>query len=62
MDTVALTLRLPSEIHERLRQEAFDKRVSITSLIISALDAPDREATYDAIFASEPDTRDGTGV
>ncbi|MET0716393.1 MAG: hypothetical protein ABWY57_15920 [Mycetocola sp.] len=44
-----MTLRLPDDIHERLRQQAFDQRTSITALIIERLAAgvadtvPDRE-------------------
>lgn len=33
----ALTLRLPDELHEQLRQEAFEKRTTITALILEAL-------------------------
>lgn len=53
MDSVALTLRLPAEIHERLRREAFDQRVSITSLIIEALAEPP---------TSEPEWEYGTAL
>lgn len=33
----ALTLRLPDDLHEHLRVEAFEKRTSITALILEAL-------------------------
>ena len=36
--TKAFTLRLPDDVYERLRQEGFNKRVSITSLILSAIE------------------------
>lgn len=36
----AMTLRLPDDVHERLRQEAFDQRTSITALIVEALVRP----------------------
>lgn len=43
---IALTLRLDDDVYERLRVEAFEKRVSITSLIRDALDAPS-QPVYD---------------
>lgn len=33
----AMTLRLPDDLHEQLRQEAFEKRTTITALIIDAI-------------------------
>lgn len=33
----AMTIRLPDETYERLRQDAFDKRTSMNALIIEAL-------------------------
>jgi len=33
----AMTLRLPDDVYERLRQDAFDQRVSMTSLVLNAL-------------------------
>jgi predicted transcriptional regulator len=33
----ALTLRLPDDLHEELRREAFNKRTTITALILEAL-------------------------
>lgn len=38
MTTHAMTLRIPDDLYERLRKEAFDKRVSITSLVIGAIE------------------------
>lgn len=38
--TRAMTLRLPDDLHEGLRQEAFDRRTSITALIVERLSAP----------------------
>lgn len=35
--THAMTLRLPDELYEELRREAFEKRVSLTSLVVAAL-------------------------
>ena len=35
--TKAMTLRLPEELHEALRVEAFTARTSITALIVAAL-------------------------
>lgn len=33
-----MTLRLPDEMHESLRREAFDRRVSMTSIIQDAIE------------------------
>lgn len=54
-DTV--TLRLPAEIHERLRREAFDKRTSMNALIIEALVAP--AVTEDWEYGQSEVLRDG---
>lgn len=35
--TVAITLRLPDEMHEALRREAFEQRTSITAIIVGTL-------------------------
>lgn len=35
--TIDLSLRLPPEVHEKLRGWAFDKRVSMNSVAIEAL-------------------------
>ena len=35
--TKAMTLRLPDDVHEELRQEAFAERTSITALVLSAV-------------------------
>ncbi len=40
----ALTLRLDDETYERLRQEAFDKRTTISALIRAALTPDGQEA------------------
>ncbi len=40
----ALTLRIDDETYERLRQEAFDKRTTISDLIRAAL-TPDGQET-----------------
>lgn len=40
-DTQSMTVRLPVGLHERLRREAFDKRVSMNSLLLAALGRPD---------------------
>jgi len=34
----ALTLRVPEKMHERLRKMAYEHQVSITSLILAAID------------------------
>ncbi len=52
--TVALTLRLPDEIHERLRREAFDKRTSVTALIIDALTATKQPTANGCDVCGEP--------
>lgn len=38
METQAMTVRLPQELYERLRREAFEKRVSQNSIIIDAIE------------------------
>jgi hypothetical protein len=38
MDTVSLTLRLPAELHEELRVEAFNERSTITGIIRESLE------------------------
>lgn len=35
----AITIRLPEDIYEELRKEAFDKRTSINALIVDAVRA-----------------------
>lgn len=35
---IAMTLRLPDEVHERLRRQAFEERTSITALVIAAIE------------------------
>lgn len=37
MDTTATTIRLPKELYERLRREAFEKRISQASIVTEAL-------------------------
>jgi hypothetical protein len=37
MDTQALTVRLPRDLHERLRREAFEKRTSQAAIIVEEL-------------------------
>jgi predicted transcriptional regulator len=39
----AMTLRLPDEIHERLRNQAHEQRTTVTSLILRAL-APEESS------------------
>jgi predicted HicB family RNase H-like nuclease len=34
----AMTLRLPDEVHEALRREAFESRRSMNAVVIEALD------------------------
>ena len=34
---ISMTLRLPDELHESLRQQAFAERTSITALILAAI-------------------------
>jgi predicted CopG family antitoxin len=38
METQAITVRLPKDVYEQLRREAFDTRESMASIIISALE------------------------
>lgn len=38
METQAITVRLPVELYERLRREAFDKRTSQVAIITEALE------------------------
>jgi len=38
MQVQAMTIRLPADLYERLRREAFEQRVSMTALIVRALD------------------------
>lgn len=40
----AMTLRLPDDLHEQLRTEAFEKRTSITALILDALAHREKES------------------
>lgn len=35
--TQALSVRLPDEVYERLRQDAFDQRTTMNALIVEAL-------------------------
>lgn len=49
-ETVAMTLRLPPDIYERLRQAAFDGRTSMNAIVVRAT-----EAELEAI-AHDPDT------
>jgi len=37
VDTQAITIRLPKDLYERLRMVAFERRVSMASLITEAL-------------------------
>ncbi|WP_213816249.1 toxin-antitoxin system HicB family antitoxin [Glaciihabitans sp. dw_435] len=46
--TKTMSLRLPDELHERLRQEAFDQRTSINGIIIRVLE--EVTAPYDALI------------
>jgi hypothetical protein len=39
METQAMTIRMPKELYELLRREAFDKRVSQASIIVEAVAA-----------------------
>lgn len=41
----ALTLRLPDELHEHLRRQAFEQRTSITAVIIDALEQRPKPGT-----------------
>lgn len=36
--THAMTLRIPDDLYERLRKEAFEKRISITQLVVTAIE------------------------
>ena len=36
-DVQAITIRLPKDVYENLRREAFDKRTSINALIVDAV-------------------------
>ena len=36
-DTQAITIRLPKDMYEDLRQQAFDQRTSINALIVEAV-------------------------
>lgn len=53
METQAMTVRLPKELYERLRREAFENRVSQASIVIDAIekrlgadDGQDCQATH----------------
>lgn len=37
MDTQAITIRLPADLYERLRREAFDSRTSQNAIIVKEL-------------------------
>lgn len=50
----ALTLRLPDELHEALRQEAFAERTSVTALIVAALCEPGRFASSGCDVCGRP--------
>lgn len=39
MDTISLTLRLPADVHDALRREAFDKHTSISALVRESIEA-----------------------
>ena len=43
METQAITIRLPVEIYERLRREAYETRTSQVSIIVRALEERYRE-------------------
>lgn len=47
--THTMTLRISDELYERIRQEAFDRRISMTALVNESLD-PHRRATRDALI------------
>jgi predicted transcriptional regulator len=36
-DTQAMTIRLPAELHERLRRAAFETRVPMSQIVITAI-------------------------
>jgi predicted HicB family RNase H-like nuclease len=36
-DVQSMTVRFPEAVHERLRREAFDRRVSMSSIIVEAV-------------------------
>jgi hypothetical protein len=38
MDEHAMTLRLPEDLYETLRREAFDTRESMNSIVVAAVD------------------------
>ncbi len=38
-ETHAMTIRFPADVYERLRQDAFDKRVSMNDLVVACLKA-----------------------
>ena len=38
METQPITFRLPVELYEWLRQEAFDERTSMNAILVSALE------------------------
>lgn len=42
-DYVTISLRMPADLHERLRAARYHRRVSITSLIISAVETAVRD-------------------
>lgn len=42
-ETQTMTIRLPRDIHERLRREAFDQRTSMNAIIASELEQRYRE-------------------
>jgi predicted DNA-binding protein len=54
MDVTPKTLRLPNEMAERLRQVAFDRRVTQTALMLEALE---RYLSEPKGEKAEPDAR-----
>lgn len=57
--TRAITLRLPDEMHEKLRRAAFEGRTSITSLVLAAIEAQQDEPEVWLVQGTEEISADG---
>lgn len=49
-----LLVNLPDELHEKIRREAFDNHVSMSSLIIGKIDLPPTPAHLEVFKDAKP--------